>query len=140
MFMKVLKIILKLIVYGFAVIGLILTAGWFAVKYNLTMTVAMVDKNNDKYQAASLKYAAADKYDQLATSTSGSTSTLAIDDLERQITELNNTSQQLSELKLRKLRDYVKFQLLAKRRRLTLKISWMFINRTLRSGYLIRWC
>ncbi|PIZ09693.1 hypothetical protein COX68_00080 [Candidatus Falkowbacteria bacterium CG_4_10_14_0_2_um_filter_41_15] len=112
MFMKVLKIILKLIVYGFAVIGLILTAGWFAVKYNLTMTVAMVDKNNDKYQAASLKYAAADKYDQLATSTSGSTSTLAIDDLERQITELNNTSQQLSELKLRKLRDLCKISVI----------------------------
>jgi len=112
MFMKVLKIILKLIVYGFAVIGLILTAGWFAVKYNLTMTVAMVDKNNDKYQATSLKYAAADKYDQLATSTSGSTSTLAIDDLERQITELNNTSQQLSELKLRKLRDLCKISVI----------------------------
>jgi len=110
--MKVLKIILKLIICGFAVIGFILTAGFFAVKYNLTTTVAMVDKNNDKYQAASLKYAEADKYDQLATSTGSGTSTLAIDDLERQIAELNNTSQQLGELKLRKLRDLCKISVI----------------------------
>jgi len=110
--MKVLKIILKLIIGGFAVIGFVLTAGWFAVKYNLTMTVAMVDKNNDKYQAASLKYAESDKYNQLATSTNSSTSTLAIDDLERQIAELNNTSQQLSDLKLRKLRNLCKISVI----------------------------
>ena len=103
--MKVLKIIFKIFVYGFAVVGFILTAGFFEVKFNLTTTVAMVDVNNDKYQEASTKFSESDEYSQLATSTKASSSILAIDDLERQIAELNNTSQELSDLKLRKLRD-----------------------------------
>ncbi len=109
--MKVLKIILKVIVYGFAVVGFVLTAGFFAVKLNLTTVVAVVDKNNDKYQEASLKFSQIDDY-QLATSTVVSTSTLAIDDLEKQIAELNSTSQQLSGLKLRKLRNLCKISVI----------------------------
>ncbi|PIT95343.1 hypothetical protein COT98_00225 [Candidatus Falkowbacteria bacterium CG10_big_fil_rev_8_21_14_0_10_39_9] len=109
--MKVLKIILKIIVYVFAVVGFILTAGFFAVKFNLTTVVAVVDKNNDKYQEASLKFSEIEEY-QLATSSVCSTSTLAIDDLERQIVDLNNTSQQLSGLKLRKLRNLCKISVI----------------------------
>jgi len=105
--MKVVKIILKLIVYGFAVVGFILTAGFFAVKYNLTTTVAVVDKNNDKYQEASLKFSDSDQYNRAANN-SQSSSTLAIDDLEKQIAALNSTTQQLSDLKLRKLRALCK--------------------------------
>lgn len=104
--MKVIKIIFKFLVYSFAVIGFILTAGFFAVKYNLTNTVAVVDKNNDKYQALSLRFSDSDKYNQVALDASQQgTSTLAIDDLEKQIAALNTASQELADIKLRKLRD-----------------------------------
>ncbi|MFA4942226.1 MAG: hypothetical protein WC564_01145 [Patescibacteria group bacterium] len=109
--MKVLKIILKLIVCGFAVIGFVLTAGFFAVKYNLTTAVAIVDKNNDKYQEISTKFSNSDPVD-LSSHASSASSSLAIDDLEQQIFVLNNTSQQLSDLKLRRLRNLCKISVI----------------------------
>ncbi len=110
--MKAFKIILKLIVYGFAVVGFVLTAGFFAVKLNLTTTVAMVDKNNDRYQEASEKFSESDEFSQISTSSDGNHSVLAIDDLEKRIAELNNSSQQLNDLKLRKMRDLCKISVI----------------------------
>lgn len=110
--MKAFKIILKLIVYGFAVIGFVLTAGFFAVKLNLTTTVAMVDKNNDRYQEASEKFSESNEFSQVSTSSDGNHSVLAIDDLEKRIAELNNSSQQLNDLKLRKMRDLCKISVI----------------------------
>lgn len=106
--MKIIKIILKLIIAGFAVVGFVLTAGFFAVKFNLTNVVAMVDKNNDKYQAISAKFS--DQVDSPSTldNLDYSTSTIALADLEKQIANLSSTSQQLNDLKLKKLRDLCK--------------------------------
>ena len=110
--MKVIKIIFKIIVYGFAVIGFVLMAGFFAVKYDLTNTVAVVDRNNDKYQAASMKFDKSDSYNAQANTLSGQPVNLSLSDLDAKIAELKNASQTLADLQLQKWRNLCQIEVI----------------------------
>jgi hypothetical protein len=104
--MKVLKIIFKIIVYGFALIGFILMAGFFAVKYNLTTAVAVVDENSDKYQESAMEFNKSNSYNIVATSTEfSSSSSLSLNDLELKLLGLESSSAELQALKLKKLQN-----------------------------------
>jgi len=106
--MKVLKIIFKIFVYIFAVIGFILVAGYFAVKYNFTNTIAVVDKNSDKYQEASVNFNKSAIYNSQADALLNSQADMNIKDLEAKINELKDASQALADLKLERQRDLCK--------------------------------
>ena len=108
--MKFWKILGKIFVYAFAVIGFVLTAGFFAVKYDWTNTIAVVDKNSDKYQAASMQFNQSDVYNAQAQALTDSDNNLNLKSLETKISELNNTSQTLATLKLERLQDLCKVE------------------------------
>ncbi|MEI7451654.1 MAG: hypothetical protein WCK37_00445 [Candidatus Falkowbacteria bacterium] len=111
--MKFLKISFKVIVYGFALIGVILTAGFFAVKYNLTNVVAVVDKNSDAYQAAAQNFS----YAGLSTTGSSSVATSSGDSLENinnKMAELNSSSQELANLKVKKIQELCQLDVVGK--------------------------
>jgi len=102
--MKFLKIAFKIIVYGFALIGVILTAGFFAVKYNLTNVVAVVDKNSEAYSAAATNFS----YANLSVNTNTSATSSADNSLEainNKMAELNSSSQELANLKIKKIQE-----------------------------------
>ena len=84
--MKIIKIIFKAVIIIFAIIGFILSAGFFAVKYNLTNVMAVVDSNNDRYSETANAYENAPDYSTLAVTTSA-------DNL-----KLNNVSNKISQL------------------------------------------
>ncbi len=102
--MKYLKITFKIIICGFALIGFALTAGFLAVKYNLTNVTATVDKNSAQYQNAANDFA----YSDLHITTPNSdpkNSGDSLDEINKRISQLHDSSQELAALKLKKIKE-----------------------------------
>jgi len=111
--MKFIKIAFKLIVYGFALIGVVLMAGFFAVKYNLTNVVAVVDKNSSEYQAAVNNFSYSNlQQENKAAELQYSNDSLA--EINRRISQLHNSSQELAALKIQKIQELCQLDVVGK--------------------------
>lgn len=111
--LKVLKILAKFFIYSFAVIGFVLTVGFFAVKWGLTTSMAVVDKNNDDYQKFSQELADAGLLKLEKDYLSGTSSAFNLAELEERINELNNASSELADIKQRRFAELCKLYVIS---------------------------
>lgn len=111
---KILSIIFKVLVYSFALVGFILTAGYAAVSLNLTEVSGIIDRHSDQYQAAAAAYGTSFAGLPAAAVTS-TPSDLPLSEIDQQLASLGTASERLQYLKAKKIKELCKIEAIGQR-------------------------